>query len=372
MLLVVPMSVLKFSPVCRVSQVFDTVNPMKSSVAIPRAYAQMLVEACQQHGHSVEALLDYSGISPELWQGGGDISAVHFGRLYQRMLWLMRDESFGMILGKRVPNGSFRMMCLSVIHCRTLREVILRAAGFCDVAIGYQVKPVLDESGDRALIRMEPTPHATDRGELNSRQQLARARTMLLMWHNFLGWLAGRTIPTLAVHFCHPEAEPGELLHFSPQIIKRGMPEDGLAIAPQALRWPVVQTEASLEEFLANALYHLICAQPNMGSCSARVSDLIAQAPALNRLRAADVASALACSEATLRRRLANEDTSFQTLKDQYRQSAALRNLSTSRMPLKEVASLCGFDNTAEFNRAFRRWTGDTPGNYRKKLQPPL
>ena len=332
----------------------------------------MLVDASLQHGHSVDALLEHSGISKELWLGGGDISAVHFGRLYQRMLWLMRDESFGMLTGEQVPNGSFRMMCLSVIHCRNLREVVLRTADFFDIAIGYQTKPVLIEQGEDTLIRMEPTLHASNRGTLNSREQLGRTRALILIWHNFLSWLAGRSLPVLAVHFCHPDAEPGELLNFPPELVKRGMSEDGLRISTKAMKWPVVQTEASLDEFLANALYHLICAQPNRGTCSARVSDLIAQAPSLNRLRAADVASALACSEATLRRRLASEDTSFQTLKDQYRQSAALRNLSTSRMPLKEVASLCGFDNTAEFNRAFRRWTGETPGSYRKKLQPPL
>lgn len=345
---------------------------LKTTAAIPRVYAQMLVDASLQHGHSVDALLEYAGISQELWRGGGDISAVHFGRLYQRMLWLMRDESFGMLTGDHVPIGSFRMMCLSVIHCRTLAEVTSRIAEFCDVAIGYQTKPVLIEQGENTFIRLEPTSHASNRGVLNSREQLGRTRTLILMWHNFLSWLAGRSLPVVAVHFCHPDAAADELLNFSEEVIKRGMSEDGLKVPAKALRWPVVQTEASLEEFLANALYHLICAQPNMGTYSARVSDLIAQAPSLNRLRAADVASALACSEATLRRRLSAEETSFQTLKDQYRQSAALRNLSTSRMPLKEVASLCGFDNTAEFNRAFRRWTGDTPGNYRKKLQPPL
>lgn len=345
---------------------------IESPTAIPRFYTQMLVDACAQHGHNTNELLEYAGISRELWRGGGHVSAVHFGRLYQRMLWLMRDESFGMLTGDSVPNGSFRMMCLSVIHCRNLHEVILRVADFCDVAIGYQTKPILVEQGNEVVIRIEPTRHASNRGGLNSREQLGRTRTLILMWYNFISWLAGRSLPTLAVHFCHPSADSSESINFPSGTVKQGMPEDGLCISAEALSWPVVQTETSLKAFLANALYHLICAQPNIGSCSARVSDLIAQAPLINRLRVADVASALACSEATLRRRLASEGTSFQVLKDQYRQSAALRNLSTSRMPLKVVAGLCGFDNSAEFNRAFRRWTGDTPGNYRKKLQLPL
>lgn len=332
----------------------------------------MLVDACQRNGHCVRGLLDYAGISPEQWRGGGDISAVNFGRLYQRMLWLMRDESFGMLIGDQVPNGSFRVMCLSVIHCANIGEAVTRIAEFCEVAIGYQARPSMVERGEDVLIRVEPTRHAQNRGSLNSREQLGRTRALLLMWHNFLSWLAGRSLPMRAVHFCHAEAPMSDFVSFAPELVRRGMPEDGVLLPRAALDWPVVQSEASLEEFLANALYHLLCAQPNRGTWAAKVSDFIAQSPALNRLRAADVAEALACSEATLRRRLASEDTSFQALKDQYRQSVALRNLSSSRMALKEVAGLCGFDNTAEFNRAFRRWTGETPGSYRKKLQPPL
>jgi len=314
------------------------VTQFNSPSAIPRTYAQMIVDASVQRGLDANALLEHAGISQELWRGGGDISAVHFGRLYQRMLWLMRDESFGMLTGESVPLGSFRMMCLSVVHCRVLGDVIDRIGEFCDIAIGYQTKPVSIERGDETFIRVEPTSTATNRGSLNSREQLGRTRSLVLMWYNFCSWLVGRSLPITAVHFCNSDAQTGELLSFPKSLIKSNMSEDGLVLPSNVMRWPVVQTESSLEEFLANAVYHLICAQPNMGTYSARVSDLIAQAPSLNRLRASDVASSLACSEATLRRRLSAEETNFQALKDQYRQSAALRNLSTSRMALKEKA----------------------------------
>ncbi|MGB0867473.1 MAG: AraC family transcriptional regulator ligand-binding domain-containing protein, partial [Granulosicoccaceae bacterium] len=168
-------------------------SQFKSPTAIPRVYAQMLVDASRQNGHNVDALLEYAGISQEQWRGGGDISAVHFGRLYLRMLWLMRDESFGMLTGDRVPNGSFRIMCLCAIQCRNLREAIVRVAEFCDVAIGYQTKPVLVDRGEQTLVQMAPTQHAQDRSSLNSREQLGRTRTLILMWHNFLSWLAGRS-----------------------------------------------------------------------------------------------------------------------------------------------------------------------------------
>lgn len=348
------------------------VSPSFPISSIPRSYAQMLVDACSHYGHNPNDLLEFAGVSQQQWASGNDISAVHFGRMYTRMLWLMRDESFGMLSGEHVPNGSFRMMCLSVIHCRDIRQVIKRVADFCDIAIGYQTKPDLIESNSNALIRIQPTAQATNKSSLNSREHLGRTRTFIVMWCNFLSWLAGRTIPVKAVHLCHPDAEAAYLLSINPATVENNMPEDGLLIEKSALDWPVVQNEAHLGEFLANAPYHLLCAPPNLDTYSSKVANILSRAGSVSGVRAADVASDLACSEATLRRRLASENTSFQALKDQHRQRVALRNLSRLHMPLKEIAILCGFDNTAEFNRAFRRWTGDAPGNYRKKLLPPL
>ena len=79
----------------------------------------------------------------------------------------------------------------------------------------------------------------------------------------------------------------------------------------------------------------------------------------------APIAKALAVSERTLQRRLREEGTSFDALLDETRFALARSYLSDPALGLAEVAWLTGYAEMAAFYRAFRRWTGSTPGAYR-------
>ncbi len=71
-------------------------------------------------------------------------------------------------------------------------------------------------------------------------------------------------------------------------------------------------------------------------------------------------------STATLQRRLANEGTSFQSLKDELRRDTAIVRLNTSTVSLAALAFELGFADSAAFQRAFKGWTGSAPGTYRR------
>ncbi|MBK1875097.1 AraC family transcriptional regulator [Marinobacter sp. 1-3A] len=79
-----------------------------------------------------------------------------------------------------------------------------------------------------------------------------------------------------------------------------------------------------------------------------------------------EVASALAMSSRSLRRKLEQEGTSFRALVDEERRQTATQILSGSHMKLDELAIHLGYTDTASFTRAFRRWMGVSPGEYRK------
>ncbi len=78
-----------------------------------------------------------------------------------------------------------------------------------------------------------------------------------------------------------------------------------------------------------------------------------------------EVASALAMSARNLQRALREEDTSYQALLDHARRELALGHLATPAGSAAEVAFLLGFADASAFTRAFRRWTGSTPGAWR-------
>lgn len=97
------------------------------------------------------------------------------------------------------------------------------------------------------------------------------------------------------------------------------------------------------------------------------------RATILRGLRGADAtleraAEKLNMSHRTLARRLAEKGTSYSTLLNEVKQELAIRYLHDKRLPLTEIAFLLGFSGPSTFSRAFKSWTGETPGRYRQAL----
>ncbi len=87
-----------------------------------------------------------------------------------------------------------------------------------------------------------------------------------------------------------------------------------------------------------------------------------------------EVARRMALTPRTLRRRLREEGTTFREVIADVRKSLALDYLETSDVPLEQIAGLLGYEDASNFNRAFRRWVGDSPGRHRARARggPPF
>jgi AraC-like DNA-binding protein len=78
------------------------------------------------------------------------------------------------------------------------------------------------------------------------------------------------------------------------------------------------------------------------------------------------VARDLGCSRQTLYRRLKAEGITYEQLLDGLRRRLALRLIREQGLPVKEAAYRLGFSDPAAFSRAFKRWTGSSPGEMRR------
>lgn len=78
-----------------------------------------------------------------------------------------------------------------------------------------------------------------------------------------------------------------------------------------------------------------------------------------------EVAREMSTSERTLRRQLSRQNISFQSILDSVREKIAIEYLKMSRLPLEDIAYLVGFSEVGSFHRAFKKWTGKTPLEYR-------
>lgn len=84
------------------------------------------------------------------------------------------------------------------------------------------------------------------------------------------------------------------------------------------------------------------------------------------------VAERLGCAPRTLRRRLQQEEESFQKILDEERSAVASDYLRNGTLSIQQVAERCGFNDPQNFSQAFRRWTGQSPSEFRKDTSQDL
>ena len=104
----------------------------------------------------------------------------------------------------------------------------------------------------------------------------------------------------------------------------------------------------------------------NVAAFTAEVERAIAAAPPGGG-SVEQVARALNMSVRTLQRRLIESGTTFREVAETVRSQLAVGYLADSKVSIAEVAFMLGFSDQTAFNRAFRRWTGETPGRWRRR-----
>ena len=81
------------------------------------------------------------------------------------------------------------------------------------------------------------------------------------------------------------------------------------------------------------------------------------------------IAQTLNTSLRSLQRRLRDEDTSFKSLLSETQQELALQYMRDTSRSIGEITYLLGFSEPSNFTRAFKRWTGKSPGEFRSHYQ---
>ena len=81
-----------------------------------------------------------------------------------------------------------------------------------------------------------------------------------------------------------------------------------------------------------------------------------------------EVAAELAIDPRTLYKRLRKEGVSYITIRNNLRRNAAVELLARPELNLQVIAERIGLSDAGAFYEAFKRWTGVTPGDYRRQL----
>lgn len=346
---------------------------------VPLKYARKMLRVAEAQGYDPVELVDSLNLPFDLLTTKDPeqpIPARLYTRIYTRVMWLLEDESLGLDLQQRTPAGTFRMMCMCMIHCPSLESALKRAAefnAFCRRLIGlpqYSVPPVTRLSDGSAQFCF-PDNRELVRSDGDGLYTVAHC---VAIWRRFCGWLIGRPIELLSVSF--QTSEPEDIRYLEQLFgcaIQFDQPHNAFRFPANLLTAPLIHNEQSLREFLRNAPYHLLAAtDEDDGSLLAQMRRLIGNDLSQDFPTVVDMASKLNMSVRTLRRRLKDYGTTYQQFKDDLRRDAAARLLRRPELKINAISALLGFDEPSAFHRSFKKWTGMTPGEYRQQraLQP--
>jgi AraC-like DNA-binding protein len=328
-------------------------GPALTPVALVRA----MVMAYRARGMDPAAALKQAQITPALLRDPlGRISAAQMEAVSYAAMRELDDEALG-CFERALPWGSYGLLARASLSAPSLGVALKRWCrhhGLLAQAIALSV----EVQGERAevVLRLRHDPGAM--AELS-------AVSVLRNIHGLAAWFIDSRIPLLEARFPYP-APPHvaayAVLFDAPS--RFGASEAAIAFDAQYLALPLRRDEAAMHQLLQRALPLTVRSYRRDRLLVQRVRQLLASQP-LATHNAHDLAALLNTSARTLHRQLKEEGASLQALKDEVRRERAGQLLLRTDRPLKQVAEAAGFRNEKSFIRAFRAWTGQTPGEFR-------
>jgi AraC-like DNA-binding protein len=184
---------------------------------------------------------------------------------------------------------------------------------------------------------------------------------------SLLCWLGGRRITIDRAQFRHSRerlSDDSLLWGFN---LGFGAQKTEIEFSSHYLRLPVVQSLPSLKSFLRTAPQWLVIRFRNQRGLAAQVYQRLRNSHYGHWPTLLEMSVELKLSPTTFRRRLEREGCAFQGIKDDVRRGIAQQKLHETDMSVVDIAALVGFQEPSAFHRAFKKWTGESPGGYRTR-----
>lgn len=247
-------------------------------------------------------------------------------------------------------------------HCANLGDSIRAARDYMPL-IHDGIESELVIEGDVTYWRNRLAPGLTPSGTIN---EFATVTLMASARRN-------TGLPLLAaevtlMHARPPHAEQLEAYFGSP--VRFGAADNGFVMPTVGLDLPLPGSDLVLGRVLRRHADELMRSLPARRPFTHTVTNLIVRELERSGPALKNIASLMHMSESTLRRRLAEEGRTHSEIVDAAREQLARRFLDDTQLSLSDVAQRLGFGHAPAFHRAFKRWTGLTPAQYRSQSAP--
>jgi AraC-like DNA-binding protein len=317
----------------------------------------MLLQTVAERGVDPATLCAESGIDPRaLTTAGGRVPLLQATELWRRAVTATNDPVLGLAAAQRVQPASAHAVSLAWFASCTLREALRRLTRFHRV-INAGISIRLLESPDRIELEIHPVVPGTIAPEaIDGFCAVTMRFCRMLLDEDYRAQLAELQRP-----------DPGRPLDY----------QRALGVVPSfdAERNALTLSTARLDESLPagdpelaghlDAIAERELAHLDDPGLTATIQGCVEALLPTGRPSLDMVARLVDRSTRSLQRALRQEGTSFKELVEAGQRNQAMRYIRETDYPLSAIALAVGFSDQSNFNRAFRRWTGLSPGAWR-------
>lgn len=308
-------------------------------------YAQGILQAAQRLGLPVPADLQAASLEPR-------IPLQRQDAFWEAICAASGDPLLGLRLGSALQVGHLDMVGALLMSCEHYGEAL-------DALLEYY--PIIAEGSEFQRQQSATQVRLVYRPSYAVRRE-ERVEAALASLVHLTRWITGDRVKPQELTLSHrPRGERARYVEVLQCPVTFESAENALSFSVADLEVPLIQANALMREHLralADAQLERLGAQ----SLAARVQQLLRQNPRWGKEK---VAEQLELSGRHLNRKLADEGTSFKLLREQVLHGMAEQLLRESSR-LGEVAERLGFSDESAFAKAFRRWSGMTPGQFRQ------
>jgi len=324
---------------------------------------RILVKFMTKNGIDLLNTLEEANIDPLILKDSeARISTHQFNLIWKKALHTKNLPNMGLDFGREIANAYFKgnilfgMMANAPTVGKAL-EIFCRYHILSEDAILPKVK-IKD---DLAFLSWQTASH-----HFHITRQVSEA--LLCALSQILKSIADNNLKLLEVRFQH--GSPIDIQRYEDIFqapLRFNQQKNEIVIRKSALNLSVFLSDPTLFQTLEQLAQKLLGQLYDPNKWTNSVLGLIGSKTTRGEKTSIDmIASNLAVSPRKLQSRLKKENTTFQKILDQARKEIASTYLRQKKIPICDIALLLGFSEQSAFNHAFRRWTGLTPGQYRK------
>jgi AraC-like DNA-binding protein len=324
----------------------------------PVSDLRAFLEAFGRLGYDVQDLRQAVGLSPEqLSDPDALVPLSATPALFGRAMAVRPLKNLALRLALETPFGAFPLLDHLVATCETGGDALRKLARYFRlVCAPIEIEIREDEDPIRVVY------HQTCVGPSFS----VEYSTSLAVEH--IRREADGRVDVVCVSFVQPPEDPVDFAQRLRCPVVAPADWNGFALPRACWTVPLRRRDTGLHGLLESQADAVVSRQPRSGTASDELRHALAV-----RVARGDpdqsieaLARQLAMSPRTLQRRLAHEGSSYQDILAETRREAAERFLGESALSVAEVGYLLGYSEPAAFHRAFKRWHGVTPVEFRR------